>query len=475
MFEDNDRYFEEKNREEIVSRYEDLLRKKKPFFFDVDDFESIIEFYVEQNKFSSAFEATNIASGLFPSSPEIKLKKAQLLLDKGKPVEALSELKNALLHDSENFEIFLLLGITYLNLNNTKEAIRKFEECINFIPEDIKKDEILFSIGFHLGHTNRFALAIKYLNKSIEVNSQNLESLAEIAYCYDGVSNFNKCIEFYLKCIDINPFLEFNWYNLGLIYIKINNTKKAIEAFDYALAIDPEYLSAYLAKANLYLSLEKYTDAVDIYKEYLNYDTDFADVYYYIGECYEKLDKLETAIKYYDLTIEKDKNHSDAWLGKGVIKMYLEDYAGSLVCLTNSVLIDAENPEAQYSLAELYLKTGMYSEALPHVEIAIKVAPEEVDYILLQSELYQALGDFKKSIDVLEDGYFSIEEKAPILYRLAGLYISKDNNQKAAEYLKQAIEADSALIVDFLKIFPDAKDFAGFKGLLDLPNKKLKK
>ena len=475
MFEDNDRYFEEKNREEIVSRYEDLLKKKKPFFFDVDDFESIIEFYVEQNKFSSAFEATNIASGLFPSSPEIKLKKAQLLLDKGKPVEALSELKTAAIHDPDNFEILLLLGITYLSLNNSKEAIRKFEDCINNIPEEIRKDEILFSIGFHLGHTNRFALAIKYLNKSIELNPQNLESLSEIAFCYDGISNYNKSIEYYLKCIDINPFLEFNWYNIGLIYNKISNVNKAVEAFDYALAIDPEYLSAYLAKANLYLSLEKYSFAVEIYKEYLNYDTDFADVYYYIGECYEKMDKLDNAIKYYDLTIEKDKNHSDAWLGKGVIKMYLEDYAESLVCLTNSVLIDAENPEAQYSLAELYLKTGIYNDALPHIEIAIKVAPEEVDYILLQSELYQALCDFQKSIDVLEDGYFSIEEKAPVLYRLAGLYISKDKNKKAAEYLKQAIELDSALMYDFLKIFPDAKDFAGFKGLLNLPNKKLKK
>ena len=93
MFEENDHSFEEKDREEMVHRYEDLLRKKKPLFFDVDDFESIIDFYLDQNKVNNALEATRIAAGLFPASPEIMVRKAQLLLDKGKPIEAMIELK----------------------------------------------------------------------------------------------------------------------------------------------------------------------------------------------------------------------------------------------------------------------------------------------------------------------------------------------------------------------------------------------
>jgi len=53
MFEENDRDFEEKAREEMVHRYEDLLRKKKPLYFDIDDFESIIDFYLDRNKVKS--------------------------------------------------------------------------------------------------------------------------------------------------------------------------------------------------------------------------------------------------------------------------------------------------------------------------------------------------------------------------------------------------------------------------------------
>ncbi len=474
MFENSDRHFEERNRNEIVNRYEDYLRNKKPFYFDVSDFESIIEFYVEQNKFTRAFEATNIASGIFPASPEIKIKKAQLLLDKGKPVEALSELKTAILHDPKNFEIFLLSGIIYLNLNNYKEAIRQFEECIKIVPEEINKDEILLTIGFHLGHANKFTIAIKYLYKSIELNPNNIDAITEIAYCYDGLSNYNKSINYYNKAIDLDPLSEMNWYNLGLVYIKISDDKKALEALDYSLAIDPSYLSAILAKANLLVFREKFLEAIEVYKDYLNYDTDFSDVYYYIGECYEKINKFDNAIKYYKLTISKDKNHADAWLGLGIIKMQLDDYANSLVCLTKSVLIDKENPEAHYSLAELCFKTNILDDALLHSDIAIKIAPEEVDYVLLQSEIYEALKNNEQAISVLEEGLFSVNEKAPIFYRLAGLYLN-ENNTKATELLKKAIDLDISLIYDFLNIFPEAKNSKMFKGLLNLPFKKLKK
>lgn len=472
MFEDSDKYFEERNRDEIVNRYENYLKNKKPFYFDIIDFESIIEFYVEQNKFTRAFEATNIASSIFPASPEIKIKKAQLLLDKGKPVEALSELKNAILHDPENFEIFLLFGITHLNLNNYKEAVRQFEECLKILPNEINKDEILLTMGFHLGHANKFALALKYLNKSIEANNKNVDALTEIAYCYDGLSNYNKSIEYYLKAIDIDPLSEINWYNLGLVYTKTSNLEKAIEAFDYSLAIDPEYLSAILAKANLLVLKEKFIEAIEVYNEYLIYDAEFSDVYYYIGECYEKIDKLDNAIKYYELAISKDKNHADAWLGLGIIKMHLDDYANSLVCLAKSVLIDKENPEAHYALSDLYLKTNILEDALVHAEIAVKIAPEEADYFLLQSEIYESLNNNLKAISILEEGLYSADNKAPILYRLAGLYLINKKTKKATENLTKAVEIDKSLICDFLDIFPQAKDCGMFKGLLNLPEKK---
>ncbi|PIV59055.1 MAG: hypothetical protein COS14_06325 [Bacteroidetes bacterium CG02_land_8_20_14_3_00_31_25] len=474
MFEENDKYFEEKNRKEIVNRYETLLNNKKPFYFDVTDFESIIEFYVEQNKISNAFEASSIASGIFPSSPEIKIKKAQLLLDKGKYVEALSELKTAIFHDPKNFEIFLLLGITYLNLNNYKESIRQFEECIKILPHEVKKDEIFLTIGFHLAHANKFTSAIKYLSKSIEINNNNIDAITEIAYCYDCLTNYNKCIEYYLKAIDIEPLSEVNWYNIGLVYIKTKSYKKAIEALDYSLAIDPSYLSAILAKAHILFYLEKYNEAVEVYKEYLIYDSGYADVYYLIGECYEKIDDVKNAIKYYDLTILKDKEHADAWLGLGILKMQSEDFASSLVCLSKSALIDKENPEAHYALSELFFKTNILDDALNHADIAVKISPEETDYVLLQSEIYEELKNDKKAISVLEEGLFSVLEKAPILYRLAGLYFLNRKEKKATEFLKNAINEDSSLISDFFNIFPQAKDCEMFKGLLNLLSKNKK-
>ena len=475
MFEENDRDFEDNAREEMVHRYEDLLRKKKPLYFDIDDFESIIDFYLDRNKINSALEATRIAAGLFPTSPEIMLRKAQLLIDKGKPMEAIIEIKNALLHDVSNFELYLLLGIASLQLGNLKDAVKSFDDCVNRIDEDIKKDDILLSIGFHLGHANKYNLALKYLFRCVELNSENVDALAEISFCYDGLAQYDKSIVYYQKCLDIDPFAEHLWYNLGLVYSKTNQISKSLEAFDYALAIDPTYLSAYMAKANIFLNQEKFGEAVKVYEGYLDYDSGYVDIYYYIGECYEKMNKLDQALKYYELAVAKNEKHFEAWLGMGVIQMYLENYSKSLIHLKTAISLEPNNPEAQYSIAELFLKTKKYKEGLRHVQLAINASPTEVDYFLLQSEIYFALKQQAESISVLETGLLTAEEKAPIYYRLAGLLINDKTQTAAAEYLNMAIQEDKSLIADFLKIFPEAKSFAAFKGLLNLPDQKNKK
>jgi tetratricopeptide (TPR) repeat protein len=159
-------------------------------------------------------------------------------------------------------------------------------------------------------------------------------------------------------------------------------------------------------------------------------------------------------------------------LGMGVIYMYLEDYYYSLECLLKAVAVNPDFPEAQYSLAELFLKTKKYKEGLVHIRIAVQKDPLEVDYFLLKSELHYALEQVSQSICILEKGLITVEEKAPLYYRLAGLLITDDSTQKAVDYLKLAIITDKSLIFEFLRIFPEANAFLPFKGLLNLNDQK---
>ncbi|NLH55981.1 MAG: hypothetical protein GX467_03820, partial [Rikenellaceae bacterium] len=68
MNEDRDFSFGYMSTIQMVSQYEALLRQGKNPFFDVADFERIIEFYFESDNAKRAAEAINIASQIHPYS-----------------------------------------------------------------------------------------------------------------------------------------------------------------------------------------------------------------------------------------------------------------------------------------------------------------------------------------------------------------------------------------------------------------------
>lgn len=469
MFDDNEQNFEEKYLNEIINRYEDNIKLKKNIFFDLEEFSFIIDYYIDKNKLSSADEALKIAIKLYPETVELMLRKAKILIEKNNTKEALNELKAAENIDNSNYEIYMLKGIAYINSRQIKEAEKCYDICISKIFDDERKFEIIFVIGLNLIHIKEFKLAVKYFTLCEKQCSDRPEVLSELAYCHEGLGNYHKSIEYYNRCLDEDPFDNSSWYNLGLVYQRVNEPSLALQALDFALAIDPYDLNAYLAKASLLYSLELFRKAIDAYEEYLVHDKDCIDIHYFIGECYERMEKYDKAAEKYEYVLLVDNKYVDALLGLGYLCLLKNNYYESLEYFYKAEQIAPENPEIHYSLSEALLKTEDYQTAMKHIDRAISYNPGEADYFLLKSELLIAQNLIDKSISELENCVEKLTDKAPVYYRLAGMHLNTDNSGKALRYFKLASEMEPGMIHDFFEIFPEAKDFKGFKGLLNLP------
>ena len=73
-----------------VSRYEEMLKNHTRHFFDVHEFEDIIDYYLDSENFTEAATAANYAARIYPRALSIQLRMAEILIDKGQPVKALS-------------------------------------------------------------------------------------------------------------------------------------------------------------------------------------------------------------------------------------------------------------------------------------------------------------------------------------------------------------------------------------------------
>ena len=71
-----------------ILKFESMLKSNKFLFFDVDEFESIIIYYLESGNTSLANKAIKMASKQYPENSAISLLKIELLIVQNKIDEA---------------------------------------------------------------------------------------------------------------------------------------------------------------------------------------------------------------------------------------------------------------------------------------------------------------------------------------------------------------------------------------------------
>ncbi|MGE5449293.1 MAG: tetratricopeptide repeat protein, partial [Bacteroidales bacterium] len=235
--------FEEDDFQEAIARFNEMIDHKGSIYFDVFEWEGIIDHFLEEGDFMLAQKALDSGLAIHPNAISLQIKNAQLLLNEEKPDECLDLLHYIEKIDGNNPEIYLTKGAAYNLQGNFKKAVKAFEHALRMPIDDL--DETLYNIGISFGQTGETYLAIKYLEKAYQNNPKNEIVLYELGYYYDRDSQFEKSIEFYNKYLDIDPFNHSVWYNIGITYNRMGKFDKAIEAYDYALALNEDFLHSH--------------------------------------------------------------------------------------------------------------------------------------------------------------------------------------------------------------------------------------
>ncbi|MGQ9846247.1 MAG: tetratricopeptide repeat protein, partial [Bacteroidales bacterium] len=489
MFED----FFDFDIEELEKRFKEALRQGTNFFASEEEFESLIDFYYFQGKYSYTEKAIEKAMILYPMSSILWYKKGYFLYYTKKYHEALSSFKNAYLFDKTDLQNTLYIALTYIELNNIRQAQKFFDITIDLLNIDnndyydilflcndiiysniIDQEENPFTIDDKLNHKKRLKLdLIEALLKNITIENDEIahaQKLENLALCSSLKGHLKKSINYLNEAIQLDPFNYDRWIYLALLYYRTKNYNKSLECLEYSLAIFPENPEALHIKGSTHFQLKEYHKALETYQELINYDfSDESEIYLNIGKCYECLNDPLNATAYYLKSYESDNNNIKALINLGALFLELHDLDMSYHYLHMAMKINKEDAELNYTLADLMLQKNELNKAIHYINKALEYLPHETDFILLQSEIFQAKGNLKKSINVLKNSIDFVEDKVRFYYRIAGLYILLNQKNMAYHYLKTAISENPNLVSNFLESFPETKNDNLFKGLLNLP------
>jgi len=452
MSEGQESYYEEEGIFESIIRFEEMLNTNSTIYFDVYEFENIIDYYLDQHNIHNAKAAIECGLKQHPKATSIKLRLAQIYIQNGKPSKGLHFLREIEPIESSNGEFYLLKGSALNILGKKDDAKYAFDSAIQLATEG--RDEVIFSIAFSYINTRRYDLAIKYLILAHEINPKNLMVLQELAMVYERIDELGKSIVYYHKYLNIEPYAENIWFNLGMVYTSLDEYQKAINAYDFAIAICPDYISAYFSKANTLVNSGLYKEAIKTFEEIIFIEPDNVQAYTYIGECYEKLKLFNRAIHFYIKSIEIDKSFGDAWYGLGMSNFHLKFYSKSLNYFVRANALDPENPEYWFMLGKVYRKLNLLEKSAESYNRVVELDPNDyeawlshADILFLENKVYDA-------IQILNKAYQYNNEISTINYNLAAYYLYIDQPQLAYEFFEKGLAINFSEHSNLLSQYP---------------------
>ncbi len=448
-----------------IKKYEELLRQKKPVYFDVDDFEVIIDHYFLKGQLKKTLDTVNYAVSLHTSSSTILLKRAQVLAAAGKENNALDILFRLESLEPSNPDISLTKGAIYSQMKKYEKAIEEYSKAVNNAEHP---DYVYCNIAFEYENMGNYNKTLEYLRKALEINPDNDLAIYEAAYCFDLLSLNEESISFFKKLIDKHPYSVEAWFNLGISYINTGLYEKSHEAFDYAIAIEENHTDSWFHKGFVYGIMNDFPKAVNCYLNSIGEDEQDGIKFYYIGECYEKMENYHESAKYYRICLDKDDSFAEAWMGLAICCSELGETKSALKHLERALSLEPDNIACLCLLAETYMSCNMFDKAQECFRKALLINPEEKNIWLNYAEACVFEGQKQKAVKILYEAHEKLPGESSILYKVSQYLFQQGKNQEASFFLEEALIINYEAHKNLVNSYPAILNNSTFVQLIEL-------
>lgn len=193
------RYFD-RNNNLPLSKFESMLKTNNVFFFDSTEFEAIIQHYLDVGRKSLADKAIHLGLEQHPASVTLKLLKAESFVFEDKLDDADRILKELHAIEPNNEEIYIQKANILSKKNKHDEAINSLKIALAYTDE---QGEIFEMIGMEYLYLDNFEDARLNFVKCLDVEFENYSSLYNVIYCFDMENQHNEAVAYLNGFIDI--------------------------------------------------------------------------------------------------------------------------------------------------------------------------------------------------------------------------------------------------------------------------------
>ena len=432
-----------------LSKFESMLKTNKVLFFDSEEFEEIILHYLDMGKAALAKKALKLALEQHPKSTGLKLVQVEMLVYDDK-LELAEKLLNELYAiEPTNEEIYIQKANICSKRDQHEKAVELLKTALKYTDDYA---DVYNLIGMEYLFMDNLEKAKENFIKCLEEDLEDQSALYNVVYCFEFLDQNQEAIAYLNKYIDKNPYSEIAWHQLGRLHYGVKEYENAIRAFEYATLIDDEFLGAFMEKAKAYERLKKYEEAIESYSRTIELDDATSYALLRMGKCYEKLGNKALALKHFNQTVHEDPLLDKGWIAITDFYVRQKNYQKALFFVNKALAIDNHNHLYWKRYASINKQMNFFEEAEFGYRKAVEFGETGLETWLFWVDILQFLGEFESAIQTLLQASEYFPEENEVEYRLAGLYFMLTQNTKAKFHLSNALRLnfDNHIILEDL-------------------------
>ena len=396
-----------------LSKFESMLKTNKVLFFDSEEFEEIILHYLDMGKANLAKKALKLALEQHPKSTGLKLVQVEMLVYDDKLEIAEKMLNELYAIEPTNEEIYIQKANIYSKRDNHEKAVELLKEALKYT-DDLS--DVYSLIGMEYLFMDDLELAKENFIKCLEVDIEDQSALYNVVYCYEFLEQNQEAIDYILKYIEKNPYSEIAWHQVGRLYYGLKDYENAVRAFEYATYIDDDFVGAFMENAKALERLKRYEEAIENYERTIELDDPTSYALLRIGKCHERLGNKVEALKFYNQTVHEDPLLDKGWIAITDFYVRQKNNQKALFYVKKALEIDNQNRAYWKRFATINRAMNFYEEAELGYRKAVEYGDFNLDTFLTWAEILQFLGEFESATLALLKGSQSYPESFEIEY-----------------------------------------------------------
>jgi Flp pilus assembly protein TadD len=265
-----------------------------------------------------------------------------------------------------------------LKQQQTEQGVAVLSRAAELYPESV---QFKYNLAVAQLQNHQPGQAVDVLSPLSTVKDADLLNL--LALAYEQAKRPDDAFRVLESAIEINPLDETNYLDLAILCLEHNQEQRSVLAATAGIARIPKASSLYLIRGVAYAQLAKYDKAESDFMTAAELDPNQPHSTIAMSLLYSDRNELEKekALLTKQLTVTPNDAVTNYMLADLLIRSgalpHQPNFDKALMHLGRSLAAKPDSAEAQILMAKLLTQDGNYADALSHVEVALKVEPND--------------------------------------------------------------------------------------------------